>query len=213
MITVSIIEDDPYFLEIIENALSSSEDIQLISSHEKFEDFIQFLHESENIPRIVISDLGLPEMNGIEGVLYLTNNYPEIEVIILTGSNDTNDLFEALKAGAVSYLTKPSTQSEILEAIKTVNNGGSVMDETVARNIIQYFSNHEKNKNEVIGNLTDREKQVLDCIIEGKSYKESAYTLNVSIDTVRFHIKNLYRKLNVRSKSEMFSKYRGLFEK
>jgi DNA-binding NarL/FixJ family response regulator len=212
MTNVSIIEDDDFFIEKIKALIESSDGLQLLSFHTDFEDFIDYTKTAKTLPNILITDIGLPGINGIEGTLYVTTNHPMIDVIILTVFNDTGNLFEALKAGAISYLLKTAKDEEIIETIQTVLNGGSTMNQFIARKVMNYFHTVESKKNDFLSNLSEREQEVIECMMEGLSYKEAAEKLFLSVDTIRFHIKNLYKKLNVNSKSEMISKYGKYFK-
>lgn len=152
----------------------------------------------ESKPDVVLMDIVLPGMSGIECVKNIKEKAPNIDIIMLTVRSDDDSVFQSLQAGACGYLTKNTPPSRLLEAIKEVQNGGAPMSSNVARMVVGSF-NAFRNPSH---NLTSREREVLDQLCKGKSYKMIADTLSVSQDTVRYHIKNIYKKLQVNSKSE-----------
>jgi len=152
----------------------------------------------ERKPDVVLMDIVLPGMSGIECVKAIKEKAPDIDIIMLTVRSDDDSVFQSLQAGACGYLTKNTPPSRLLEAIKEVQNGGAPMSSNVARMVVGSF-NAFRNPSH---NLTSREREVLDQLCKGKSYKMIADTLSVSQDTVRYHIKNIYKKLQVNSKSE-----------
>lgn len=212
MTKLSIIEDDDFFIGKIKDLIERTDGLTLISFHSDFEDFIDYCKSGNKLPDILITDIGLPGINGIEGTLHVTTNHPEIDVIILTVFNDTGNLFEALKAGAISYLLKTAKEEEIIETIQTVMSGGSTMNQFIARKVMNYFHTVEAKRHDFLDKLSEREQEVIECMMHGLSYKDAAEKLFLSVDTIRFHIKNLYKKLNVNSKSEMISKYGEYFK-
>ena len=149
-------------------------------------------------------DIGLPGMSGISGIKLIKAKYPEINIIMLTVYHDTHKIFQSLCAGASGYLLKNSPFSEIKKAIKIVNAGGSSMSPQIARKVIEHFQTCEKINHE--STLTDKEKEIVSCLVDGLSYKMIAAQEHISIETVRSHIKNIYKKLHVHSKAEVIKK-------
>jgi DNA-binding NarL/FixJ family response regulator len=143
-------------------------------------------------------DISLPKMSGIDCVKLLREAAPDIDIIMLTVHTDEDHIFESLRAGAVGYLVKNIFPNKLLSSIKEVKNGGSPMSSSIARKVVSSFNGFRKTAND----LTKREQEVLDLLCKGKSYKVIADSLFISPDTVRYHLKNIYRKLQVNSKYE-----------
>jgi len=146
-------------------------------------------------------DIDMPGLSGIEGTAIIKSRFPRINVLILTAYDDSAKVFAALQAGATGYLLKKTRPVKILEAITEINRGGAPMNASIARKVLEFFS---ENKN-ITGNgydLSQREKEVLGCLVNGDSYKMIAGNCFISMGTVQFHITNIYKKLQVNSKSE-----------
>ena len=152
-------------------------------------------------------DIALPGISGIEGVKKATEKKPGLDVLMLTIYEDSEKVFDALCAGACGYLVKKTPPSRLLEAIKEVNEGGSPMSSRIARQVITAFKDGNISSDEESDfNLSLREKEVLTLLGEGNNYKEIADELFISVDTVRHHIRNIYKKLHVHSRSEAVAK-------
>lgn len=154
-------------------------------------------------PDLVLTDIGLPGMNGIEGMKKIKAQWPETDIIMLTVFKDNDKIFKSICAGATGYLLKDTPLAEIKKAIIEIHNGGSYMTPSIARRVMEYFSPIKKVYDEP---LTQKEKQIIMALTEGLSYKLIGEKLLITIDTVRFHIKNIYRKLQVNSKTEVITK-------
>lgn len=154
-------------------------------------------------PEVVLSDIGLPGMNGIEGIKRLKEGYPEADVIMLSVFNNSERIFKSICAGATGYALKDTPLPELKKAIIDVRAGGSYMTPSIARKVMEYFT-PKKSAADV---LTPKEGQIVVAMTEGLSYKLIADRLSLSIDGVRFHIKNIYRKLQVNSKAEVIGKW------
>jgi DNA-binding NarL/FixJ family response regulator len=155
---------------------------------------------SKELPDVVLMDIELPGMSGIEGIQKIREKHPEIDTIMLTVHEDDKMVFNSLCAGATGYLIKTTPPARLLEAIKDVKEGGAPMSAGVARMVIQSFQSSPQKI------LTPRESEILSLLCEGKSYKMIAAALFISQGTVHSHIKNIYRKLEVNSKSEAVAK-------
>ncbi|MFN3444981.1 MAG: DNA-binding response regulator, partial [Bacteroidia bacterium] len=138
-----------------------------------------------------------------DGIKLISTISPETDVIMLTVFMDSEKIFNALCAGATGYLLKGTPMPEILKAIIEIHNGGSYMSPSIARKVVEHFKMPTKRIN---ADLTEREREVINCLLDGLSYKLIADRLNISIDTVRFRIKSIYKKLHVNSKAEILSK-------
>ena len=205
MITVAIIEDNAQYRTAISIILQLNENLKLIHKMENCEDMIG-LFELEK-PDVVLMDIDLPGINGIQGVWEIKKKWGEIKVIMLTVFEDTEKIFGAIKAGANGYLLKKDSPQKILDSIEAVAKGESPMNGMIAAKVLDYFQQNQR-KNSVFfeANLTDREKEILSLLIKGLSYKEIASNIFISIETLNSHIKNIYRKLNVHSRSELASR-------
>lgn len=152
-------------------------------------------------PDVILMDIDMPGISGIEATAMIKATFPEINIMILTIFEDKNKVFEALCAGATGYMLKKSSAVEIIKAIDDLHHGGSPMTGEIARKVFEFFSNPVFQKNNDYS-LSARELDILKCLVEGDSYKMIADACSISMGTVRFHINNIYKKLHVNSKSE-----------
>jgi DNA-binding NarL/FixJ family response regulator len=160
-----------------------------------------------NPPDVVLVDINLPKMSGIECIGRLKGQCPTLLFLILTSYDQNSAIFDALKAGASGYLLKRTPPAEIVSAIEQVRSGGSPMSPHIARQVVSYF-----HRNPVPGeqtSLTVRERDVIELLAAGAMYKEIADTLSITLETVRSHVKNIYDKLHAHSRTEAVRKYRG----
>jgi DNA-binding NarL/FixJ family response regulator len=158
-----------------------------------------------NVPDVVLSDIGLPGMDGIEGVRILKEEHPELIILMLSVYEDNERIFDALCAGAVGYLLKKTPPTKLLEGIREAMNGGAPMSPEVARRVIALFRD-VRPPDRVDYDLSPHELRLLKLLVEGHSYKTAAAELRVSVNTISFHLKNIYEKLQVHSKSEAVAK-------
>jgi len=198
VITVSIVEDDKLIREALKDFINEAEGFECIGSYGDCESTIKDL--SKNRPDVMMMDIQLPGISGIEGVKKIKERYPKIDVIMLTVHEDLSLVFQALTAGACGYLDKSASEEKILDSIKEIYDGGAPMSYKIAKLVVSSF----QKKTETT--LTQREFDVLDQLCKGHSYKEIAYKLFITVGTVRHHIKNIYYKLHVHSKSEAVAK-------
>jgi DNA-binding NarL/FixJ family response regulator len=159
-------------------------------------------------PDVVLMDVNLPEMNGVECVRPLKLLLPEVHILMLTVHDDNDSLFNSILAGADGYLLKDTVPSRLMAAIREVSIGGSPMTPQIARRIVQRFRKTEPAPTN-IENLTPRETEVLKQLAMGKQYKEIGENLDISMDGIRFHIRGIYNKLHVHSRTEAVLKYFG----
>jgi len=196
MITVAIVEDIKDIREGLRLILNASSDFLCVGTYADAETAIPAILGIQ--PDVVLMDIELPGMSGINCVRHIKGQAPTIDILMLTVHADDQSVFQSLKAGACGYLTKNTPPHKLLDAIKEVKNGGAPMSSNVARMVVGSFNSFKKPTRL----LTSREQDVLNHLCQGKSYKMIADALYVSQDTVRFHIKNIYKKLQVNSKSE-----------
>ncbi|MCE1188647.1 MAG: response regulator transcription factor [Ignavibacteria bacterium] len=200
MITVIIVEDKPIIRESLAILLNGTEGINCLAVYESCE----YLFAQKEILQkvdIILMDIELPGMSGIEGVRKIKSEFPGIDILILTIYEDNQKIYDALCAGATGYLLKRTPPAQLLQAITETYNGGSPMSSQIARKVVDSFHFPNSVKNSEDHGLSEREKQVISCLADGKSYQEVADQLFISIETVRQHIKNIYQKLHVHTQS------------
>jgi DNA-binding NarL/FixJ family response regulator len=203
MIFIGIVEDDEEIRKAIVHYLSNQPGLVCNVAVGSMEALLAFLTE-ENAPNVLIMDLGLPGMSGIEGIGFVKSRFPEIDIIVFSVYNDSRKIFSSLQAGATGYLLKNTPLEEIKAGIELLASGGSPMSPQIARKVIEFFSPVQKIEKH--STLSAKENEIVVAIVDGLSYKLIADRLSISIETVRFHIKNIYRKLHVNSKAEVIVK-------
>lgn len=204
MIKVAIVEDSADLRRSLTLLLEDSPGIQCVGSYFTAEDALRQLPKSP--PEVVLMDINLPNMSGIECTRRLKELLPQVRVIMITVCRDNDRIFKALRAGACGYLLKRSSPEDILEAIKEVHQGGAPMSSEVARNVVEAFQQSATPQNQA-SELSTREQEVLELVAKGLPDKEIAAKLSISISTVRFHLKHVYDKLHVRSRMEAALKH------
>jgi DNA-binding NarL/FixJ family response regulator len=157
------------------------------------------------LPDIVLMDIDMPIANGIHGLKIIKEKYPKVNVLMLTVFEDNEHIFEAICSGAVGYMLKRTPPIKLLEAIQDANNGGAPMTSSIARKVLQMLP-PQKRISDNSHNLTDREREILNLLVKGNSYKMIADQCYISIDTVRSHMKKIYEKLHVHSQTEAVAK-------
>lgn len=203
-INVSIIEDDDWIRENLAEEISRTEGFACKGCYANAEEAIEQI--PKNVPDVVLMDINLPKMNGIECVRKLKILLPTVQIMMLTVYEDSDKIFNSLLAGASGYLLKRTPQADIIAAIAEVHRGQSPMSGHIARKVVQYFNQRGGDDRE-IEKLSKREREVLDRLAQGIAYKEIADVLSLSIDTVRMHVKGIYAKLHVHSRGEAVAKY------
>jgi DNA-binding NarL/FixJ family response regulator len=201
-IRLAIIEDDTLIQESLSDYFNAQPHLECLLITASVEDFIKVIKSSKNYPEIILLDINLLGMSGIDGIPLILKELPEVSIIMLTTFEDNDSIYKALCAGACSYLSKKTPLKKILEAILVVHQGGSYMSPAIARKIANHFA-QKQIKSTV---LTERQKEIVTGIVAGKSYKMIATDLFISIDTVRTHIKNIYKALEINSKAELIRK-------
>ncbi|MGD0814559.1 MAG: response regulator transcription factor [Verrucomicrobiota bacterium] len=204
-ISVSIIEDDAQTRRILAEWVRSAEGFTLLGEHESAENALSTIPK-EN-PMVVLSDINLPGMSGVECVRHLKAVLPQTQFVMLTVYRDEDHIFEALSAGATGYLLKQTPRRELIAALKQVHGGGSPMTSTIARKVVESFERFSHPSTADLVTLTPRELEILHLLAHGHLYKEIAETLAVSLPTVATHIRHIYEKLHVRSRSQAVAKY------
>jgi DNA-binding NarL/FixJ family response regulator len=203
-INIAIVEDDVRVRGSLARLIDSTKGFCCVSQHPSAENALTELPVTQ--PEVVIMDINLPGLNGVECVRRLKDLLPNTQVVMLTVYENTNIIFSALAAGASGYLLKQSSPEEIIEAIREVQNGGSPMTSHIARKVVASFQQvanpvHDYEK------LSLREQEVLDYLAQGYLYREIAEKLNISYATVHTHVRHIYEKLHVRSRTEAVTKH------
>ncbi|MEX0609000.1 MAG: response regulator transcription factor [Balneolaceae bacterium] len=200
MIKVAIIEDNEYMREGWKTIIDFESEMCVVAEHESCE--LAFDDYQLNNADVILLDIQLPGMLGTEGVAVIRENYPNANVLMVTIHDDDERIFAALKNGATGYLSKKISPSELVEAIRVAHNGGSPMSPNIARKVIRSF--HKASESDI--NLTESEKEILQLLASGSSYKGISKEVYLSVDGVRYHIRNIYSKLEVSNKSEAVAK-------
>ena len=202
-IHVTLIEDERDVREGLTALINGSPGFRCTASFRTMEDALRSI--GDRIPDVVLTDIGLPGMSGIEGTKVLKERYPDLPVVALTVYDDDEDVFAALCAGASGYLLKNTTPVRLLESLKEVASGGAPMSPTVAHRVIKLFRQFRPPET-AAHDLTGQETQLLKLIVDGHTYKTAASKLDITVRTVSFHLHNVYQKLQVHSKTEAVAK-------
>ena len=205
MIRVALVEDDEKIRSNMITLLEQSEGFRCVVAYPDAETALKDIQNKA--PEIVLMDINLPGMNGIECTNKLKELMPELLIVMLTVYEDTGKIFQSLQAGAVGYLLKLTKPEDILTALKEVSVGGSPMSAQIARKVVQSFHREPKQNKTGEPSLTPREEQILELLSKGYLYKEIASELLISPDTVHNHLRKIYEKLQVHSRTEAVVKY------
>jgi DNA-binding NarL/FixJ family response regulator len=203
-ISVSIVEDNDKLRGTLARVLNRADGFNCASQHANAEDALKELPQVK--PDVVLMDINLPGINGVECVRQLKKILPEVQVMMLTVYEDTENIFNALAAGASGYMLKRTPGAELLSAIREVQRGGSPMTAHIARKVVQSFQRPAAT-DEPTENLSEREQQVLDLLSRGLMYKEISDKLGISYETVHTYIRRIYEKLQVRTRTEAVAKF------
>ena len=206
MINVAIVEDNRTTREGLETIVNLSKEFRCIRTCSTAEEALKVLPDIK--PDLVLMDIQLPSMSGVECVAQLKELMPALKAIMVTVYEDPDRIFRALRAGASGYLLKRSTPDEVLHAMREVMQGGGAMSGEIARKVIGYFQEQTAAKAEV-NDLTQREREVLELVVHGLSNKEIAERLSVTAEGVRWHLKHIYQKFHVHSRTEAVLKFKS----
>ncbi|HTQ27454.1 MAG TPA: response regulator transcription factor [Puia sp.] len=203
MIKVAIVEDNNTLRNSLENLFNKTAGMKCVASLNNLLNVVSEIGSAS--PDIVLMDIGLPHISGIEGVRTVKSSFPNIQVLMFTVFEDDEKIFDAIRAGASGYLLKKTAPEEILEAVRELHQGGAPMSASIARKVIKSFQNQSASAAHDY-QLTAREHEILYSLVDGLSYKKIADKYFVSISTIRTHICNIYQKLHVNSKAEAVAK-------
>jgi DNA-binding NarL/FixJ family response regulator len=206
MIKVAIVEDNPTIRESLKTIVSLAEDCECVGTWGTAEDALKVL--ARQSPDVVLMDIQLPNMSGVECTALLKQQLPAAQIIMVTVYEDPERIFQALRAGACGYLLKRSSPDQVIAAIRDVQQGGAPMSSEIARKVIAQFRQPVEQAAEV-DTLSAREREVLELLSHGLDNKEIASRLGVSVDAVRWHLKHIYLKLHVHSRTQAALKFRA----
>jgi DNA-binding NarL/FixJ family response regulator len=201
MIKVVIVEDNDTIRLGLKMLIDGTPDYSCEGAYSDCESM--FLDIKKLEPDVVLMDIDLPGMSGIDGIIRLRKIYPDLRILVLTIYDEKDTVFKALCAGACGYMVKKTPPAQLLEAIYDAYKGGAPMSSHIARKVVEFFQDINKtDDDDELVNLTPREKEVLSGLVEGNNYKAIADSLFISVETVRFHFRNIYKKLHVHSQAE-----------
>jgi DNA-binding NarL/FixJ family response regulator len=205
MISVGIIEDNIFLLKSFRDYINSTEGLEVLFSYTSMEDMKESINSRKNKhPDIILLDIVLPGQSGLEGIPILKSKFPDTKIIILTGHNDQQLIMSSIKVGAVGYALKSAQLSTLVDIIRQVSKLGAYIDQTLVEKVVH--SLQQKNNNNMLDALTFREKEIVSLVEKGLSYKQMSDQLFVTTYTINYHLKNIYKKLNIHSKSELLSR-------
>ena len=202
-IKIAIVEDQRQIREGLATMINFTDGFNCVGSYRSMEEAIDRI--KHNVPDMLLSDIGLPGMSGIEGVAILKERYPDLKILMLSVYDDNERIFDALCAGASGYLLKKTPPAKLIESLKETMQGGAPMSPEVARKVITLFRDFRPPE-KVDYDLTPHEMRLLKLLVEGHSYKTAGVELGVTVNTISFHLKSIYEKLQVHSKSEAVAK-------
>jgi DNA-binding NarL/FixJ family response regulator len=203
-INVSIIEDDRRLRESLSILINGGENLHCVSAHATAEEALGKVPQIK--PDVLLMDINLPGMSGIDCVRKLKAQMPKVQILMLTMYEDDEKVFQSLVAGASGYLVKRTSPAELLKAIQEVHGGASPMSGKIARTVVEYFQKLQGDSPQE-NYLSPREEEILNLLVKGYRYKEIADALAIGFETVRTHLKNIYDKLHVHSRTEAVVKY------
>ncbi|MBI4427940.1 MAG: response regulator transcription factor [Ignavibacteriales bacterium] len=203
-IRIAIVEDNDKIRDGLEVLLNGSPEFSCVATYGTAEEALKYLPAKK--PDVVLMDIGLPRMSGIECVEKLKQILPEIQVMMLTVYEDDDRVFKSLVAGATGYVLKNTMPAQLFEAIRDLHNGGSPMSNVIGRKVVQAFQQMGSSSKD-LENLSERENEILSYVAKGYRDKEVADKFFISPDTVRKHLRNIYQKLHVRSRTEAVLKF------
>ena len=203
MINVVIIEDQREVRDGLAMLINGTKGFRCAGSFRTMEDALRTI--ANDLPNVILTDLGLPGMSGIEGIRILKQRHPDVPIVALTVYDDEEEIFDALCSGASGYLLKDTQPARLLECLREVDSGGAPMSPEVAGRVVKLFREFRPPAR-AGHNLTPAETELLKLLVEGHNYKTAAFELGITVNTVSFHLRNIYEKLQVHSKSEAVAK-------
>jgi DNA-binding NarL/FixJ family response regulator len=202
-VKVAVIEDQRHIRESLSYLINGTSGFCCMGGYRTMEEALDRIRHA--LPDIVLCDIGLPGMDGIKGVRILKERHPRLLVLMLTVYEDDDRIFDAICAGATGYLLKKTQPAQLIESLREVTQGGSPLSPEIARRVVELFREFRPDQREEY-NLSPHETRVLKLFVRGHNYKTAAAELGVSIGTINFHVRNIYEKLQVHSRSEAVAK-------
>ena len=204
-VIIHIVEDNKVIRDSVKKFISFHEEFAIDVVETSADSFLlkNIQHPSE-ITQILLLDIGLPGTSGIEAIPLILDKYPELNIVMLTTYEEEDIILKALCSGACSYISKKATLEDIVEALRIVAKGGSYMSPSIAREIVNHLMGGRVSKATI---LSDRQKEILERLVDGKSYQTIAAELFISVETVRTHVKKMYKLLHVNNKTEAITQY------
>ncbi len=204
IIKVAVFDDNKPRRELLKLLLNSSDNLVCTGAFEDCRNVVKNI--SVNVPDVVLMDIDMPNVNGIEGLKLLKEYYPEVKIMMQTIFEDDENIFNAIVAGADGYILKKTPPAKLLEAITDIMMGGAPMSPTIARQVLQLFNNKHQRVEKKNFDLTQREEEILSLLVKGLSYKMIAAKCNISYPTVNTHVSHIYEKLHVSCGTEAVAK-------
>lgn len=204
-IKVVVVEDQAWMRENLIQEIGGDPMLSCVNSYRTAEAALEGI--LDDLPDVVLMDINLPGMDGVECVRRVKQLLPEVRCLMLTVYEESERIFNSLLAGASGYLLKRTSTEELLDAIRQVHGSGSPMSSSIARKVVAYFNQMGAAKSDSVAALSPREQQVLELLAKGSAYKDIAHQLSLSIETVRMNVKHIYAKLHVHSRGEATAKY------
>ena len=211
-VRIGLVEDNPSLLKRFQHNFSLYEEVELVFAVDSGEKCLETVEELKDLPEVIMMDIELPGISGIEATSVLKGNHPDLDIIMITVFEDLDRIMDSLRAGAVGYLLKDESPDEVIKSILEVKEGGSPMTPSIARKLVGTIKSGElktetseensDTKAEAFG-ISEREHAIIKLMVDGKSYTEIAEELFISPHTVKTHIKNVYKKLHVHSKASL----------
>ena len=205
--TISLVEDNLPLAEELQALFDSQPDMKVLDVFHSAEMALQGL--PSRVPDLLVVDIRLPGMNGVELIGALKPVFANLPILVLTMYDESDLIFDALKAGASGYLLKRATGEELCEAVRQIQRGGAPMSPSIARKVVQSFQAPASVPHQDIARLSPREEEILGLLANGALYKEIAGTLGISLDTVRTHLRRIYEKFHVHTRTEAVVKFLG----
>jgi DNA-binding NarL/FixJ family response regulator len=203
MIKILLYDDSEVMRETLVLLLSNTDGFEVVGAFDNCETAVQDINTLK--PDVILLDIDMPAMTGIEGLAKIRNQHPDVKILMLTVFDDNKNVFEAIRHGANGYLLKKTPPAKLIDYISEVYEGGAPMNASIATQVLKMFAGMQPSVSPDYA-LSQREKQVLQSLVDGNSYKMVAAEMFISIDTVRSHIRSIYEKLHVNSKSEAVAK-------
>jgi DNA-binding NarL/FixJ family response regulator len=206
-IGVSLVEDNQFIRMALEQIILATEGYELVASYSSAEEAVeQMPHE---LPDVVLMDINMGGMSGIEAVGILKQQFPDIRFMMCTVYEDDEKIFDALAAGASGYILKKSKPSELMAAVQELYEGGAPMSSQIAAKVVASFRKKEETRENLLESLSQREFEILEALVKGRLYKEIGQDMNISTETVRKHVYNVYRKLHINNRVEAYNRFFG----